>query len=247
MRHDVVAMEHYVATDQRPLDKCLADVAECDIYVGVFAWRYGYVPATGNPAGKSITELEYRQAQKLGKPCLIFLVDEMASWPDEFKDTVSGENDGGRRIEALREELGREYLVSFFNSAEELATLVVTAVYHQEPRGRVPLQRPLRPVHFTDRKRELEQLLLDLQPGRVVTLCGPGGIGKTALAAEAIWQLAPGNEPPDRFPDGVIFHSFYNQPAAKLALENIARAFGEEPQPTPQDAAKPVFDTLTIE
>ena len=35
--HDAVAMEDYVATDQRPLAKCLADVAACDVYVGVFA------------------------------------------------------------------------------------------------------------------------------------------------------------------------------------------------------------------
>jgi Domain of unknown function (DUF4062) len=30
----VVAMEDYVATDQRPLDRCLADVAASDLYVG---------------------------------------------------------------------------------------------------------------------------------------------------------------------------------------------------------------------
>ena len=29
----VDAMEDYVAADQRPLDKCLADVAACDVYV----------------------------------------------------------------------------------------------------------------------------------------------------------------------------------------------------------------------
>jgi hypothetical protein len=42
--HDVVAMEDYVAADQRPLDKCLADVAACDLYLGIFAHRYGYIP-----------------------------------------------------------------------------------------------------------------------------------------------------------------------------------------------------------
>ena len=47
--HDVIAMEDYVATDQRPLDKCLQDVASCDLYVGIFAWRYGYIPAKDNP------------------------------------------------------------------------------------------------------------------------------------------------------------------------------------------------------
>ncbi len=32
-----------------------------------------------------------------------------------------------------------------------------------------------------------------LQPGKVVSLIGPGGIGKTAVAAEAIWRIAPDN------------------------------------------------------
>ncbi len=35
----VVAMEDYVAQDQRPLQKCLDDVASCDIYIEIFAWR----------------------------------------------------------------------------------------------------------------------------------------------------------------------------------------------------------------
>ena len=44
MRYDTVAMEYYVATDKRPVEKCMADVAKSDIYVGIFAWRYGYIP-----------------------------------------------------------------------------------------------------------------------------------------------------------------------------------------------------------
>ena len=39
------------------------------------------------------------------------------------------------------------------------------------------LQRPPRVEHFTDRKDELVQLLTELTPGNVATLCGPGGIG----------------------------------------------------------------------
>jgi tetratricopeptide (TPR) repeat protein len=74
-----------------------------------------------------------------------------------------------------------------------------------------------------------------------MTLCGPGGIGKTALAAEAIWTLAPAGDPPERFPDGIISHTFYNQPQAALALEAIARAYGEEPRPNPAAAARRVL------
>lgn len=113
------------------------------------------------------------------------------------------------------------------------------SVVVEAPKPRIPLHCPARAEHFTDRETELAQLLADLQPSRVVTLCGPGGIGKSALAAEAVWQLAPGNDPPDRFPDGIIFHNFYNQPEANLALEHIARSFGEElGQGSRRDAAR---------
>jgi hypothetical protein len=74
MGHVPIAMEDYVAEGARPVDRCLDDVARCDAFVGVLAWRYGYAPeATAFPAGlsppvgavagvTSITELEYRQA-----------------------------------------------------------------------------------------------------------------------------------------------------------------------------------------
>ncbi len=103
---------------------------------------------------------------------------------------------------------------------------------------RVPLMRPPRAAYFTGREAALARLLDDLQPGRIITLCGPGGIGKTALAAEAVWTLAPGREPPARFPDGVVFHNFYQEPASALAFEAVARAYGEELRPTPYDAAR---------
>ena len=109
---------------------------------------------------------------------------------------------------------------------------------------RPPLQRPPRAEHFQDRKAELAQLLDDLQPGNVVTICGPGGMGKTALAAEAVWTLAPDDEMPDRFPDGIFFHSFYNQPQAELALEQIALSFGEDPRSSVQAAAQRALSGL---
>src|SRR3974390_692345 len=78
LHHDVIAMEDYVATDQRPLDKCLQDVANSDLYVGIFAFRYGYIPDHGNPSQKSITELEYRKAGEVGLPRLVFLLKDGA-------------------------------------------------------------------------------------------------------------------------------------------------------------------------
>ena len=119
MQHDVIAMEDYVAADQRPLDKCLADVAACDIYVGIFAWRYGYVPPNQE---RSITELEFRQAQQSKKPCLLFLLHEEAPWPRQLLDRNLDP------IEGLRAELARDYMVSFFRTPDDLAAAVSVSV-----------------------------------------------------------------------------------------------------------------------
>src|SRR5438105_3839182 len=72
----VIAMEHYVASDQRPLARCEADVRACDLYVGIVAWRYGFIPAGQD---RSITELEYRAALDQSVPVLLFLADEQAA------------------------------------------------------------------------------------------------------------------------------------------------------------------------
>ncbi|HEX9133065.1 MAG TPA: tetratricopeptide repeat protein, partial [Ktedonobacteraceae bacterium] len=126
-----------------------------------------------------------------------------------------------------------------------IANNVVSGIqinYHSssEPSQKImpPLQHPPQVEHFVDREWERAKFLADLKPGRVVAICGPGGMGKTALVAEILWTLAPGDIPPEDFPDGIFFYSFYGQPNAVIALEQIARTFGEEPLPTPALAAQ---------
>ena len=126
--HQVVAMEHYVAADDRPLDKCLADVARCNLYVGIFAFKYGFVPTKGNPEGRSITELEYLEAGRQGKSRLIFLVADDAPWKRSLMDEVTGENEAGARIRALRKELGGEHTLSSFETVDQLDSLATAAV-----------------------------------------------------------------------------------------------------------------------
>ena len=128
LRHDVVSMEDYVASDAYPLHKCLADVAACEVYVGLLGWRYGYIPDKDNPTRLSITELEYRKAGEAGLPRLLFLADPAATWPDESRDTHTGEGYAGKRIADFRTELGSETLVSFFRTPDHLAGLVSVAV-----------------------------------------------------------------------------------------------------------------------
>ncbi|MEW6380472.1 MAG: tetratricopeptide repeat protein, partial [bacterium] len=100
-----------------------------------------------------------------------------------------------------------------------------------------PLQRPRPADYFLGREAQINKILPRLQPGSIITICAPGGIGKTALAAEILKRMISDNKPPERFEDGVVFYSFYGQPDTNKALEAIARAFGYEPKPNPADAA----------
>lgn len=128
LQHEVIAMEDYVAADKRPLQKCLEDVRRCDVYIGIFAWRYGFMPKKDNPKERSITELEYREADKQKKPCLVFMLKDDAPWNAALKDAHTGDNEAGARIKALRNELMDERLVGLFETPDDLALNVVTAV-----------------------------------------------------------------------------------------------------------------------
>jgi hypothetical protein len=123
--HTVIGMEDYAAYDERPRDKCVADVVRSDLYVGLFAWRYGFVPKDNNPFGTSITQLEY-QAAADGKR-LVFLLSKDAPWPPAHIDAFAAE-DQGRRMREFREQLVLVHGTNFFVTPDELAGKVLAAV-----------------------------------------------------------------------------------------------------------------------
>jgi hypothetical protein len=212
MRYDVIAMEDYLAADERPLDKCLADVTSCDSYVGIFAWRYGYIPPGRE---RSITELEYRHAGQHEISRFIFLLDRDAPWPPGNIDRgVSLE-----RLESLREELQKNHTVQYFKDPNDLAASVA-ATFAGESKKRLDAnmenyrarkigrdeqyegrleQKPQRVVNvcpldvenFKGRRRELNELndYLSEEGVHLVSIIGRGGMGKTALACYVLGEL----------------------------------------------------------
>ena len=193
LRHDVVAMEDYVAADKRPLDQCLQDVRSADVYVGIFAWRYGYIPTEDNPERKSITELELREAERLGKPRLIFVLKNTAPWPPSMMDATTGDNERGVRINKLRDMLQQERLAGMFETADELAVKVVSALYRWQiesssaatPAGAHPVAEAGGPATA----REGHSLLW--VPGsrlRVRFLNGPSLLHRRVLRLAGIWS-----------------------------------------------------------
>jgi hypothetical protein len=129
--HVDAAMEYYVAEDARPLDRCLRDARSCDLYVGLFARRYGFC-STGHV--RSITELEFRGAKESGVVCLCFLLAEDAAWPDEYIEHGSGAD----KLAALRAELCDRFLSGFFATPDELAAIASAAIVRNLELGRTP-------------------------------------------------------------------------------------------------------------
>ena len=101
---------------------CQGDVAKCDTYVGVFAWRYGYVPkGKSNPKRVSVTELEYATAIRKKIPALLFLLKDDAKWPYDLKDKNL------KRIRKVRSRL-KSRCAAYFADGKELALEVLAAL-----------------------------------------------------------------------------------------------------------------------
>ena len=93
---------------------------------------------------------------------------------------------------------------------------------------------PAEPNSFVGRARDLTELALLLGEARALTLCGPGGIGKTRLALRLAGELLPG------FPDGAWLAELADTSDPAMVVRRLAATLGirEEPE-------LPVEETLT--
>jgi len=81
---NTLGMEGFGARTAKPLETCIKEVLDADIYLGIIAVRYGSVDPT---TGKSFTQLEYDAAYEAGKQVLIYLLDDHAGTvPPKFID-----------------------------------------------------------------------------------------------------------------------------------------------------------------
>ncbi len=83
-----------------------------------------------------------------------------------------------------------------------------------------PLPRPLTALIARERDLALVASQLNDPSVRLLTLTGPGGVGKTRLAIAAAAQSAPA------FPDGIVFVDLSQLGDSELVLDTIAGAFG---------------------
>ena len=114
----VRGMEYFGSKPGNPKDECLRVVASCRLYIGIFAMRYGSVETE---TGKSMTQLELEEAVRLKLPILIYMLDE-GKQPLLPKYVDTGHS--AERLKALKEDLKRKFVVSFFTTPEDLAKRV---------------------------------------------------------------------------------------------------------------------------
>lgn len=134
-----MSIEESLSNERRPLDRRYMSIIGCNIYILIVAWRYGHIPLESNPNKLSITELEYRYAQKLGKPCLVFLLKPETPWPSFLNDATSIEGgDNGNRIQAFRDILMEENGTEFFDTADNLSKNVLEAMQRWKQASTTP-------------------------------------------------------------------------------------------------------------
>jgi predicted ATPase len=172
------------ARPHAPRDLYSAYVGQSDVFVGIYWQSYGWIAPDTTISG---IEDEFELGQ--GKPMLLYVKEPAPDRADGLSKLI-------RRIEEEAESAYRT-----FTTAKELRGLLtddlahlLTERFHAHASPREELSAlPARTTSFVGRDRELAEILslLDRSDVRLVTLTGPGGIGKTTLALEAARRRAP--------------------------------------------------------
>jgi predicted ATPase len=191
-----------------PRDLYRAYLRQSDIFVGIYAESYGWVAP-----GMEVSGLEDEYRLSADMPRLIYV-----------KETGRRE----RRLASFLEAIEAEGVVSYrhFKDADELASLVADdlALLLTERFVSPPAASPVAPlpalrwplVNRTEELQVVTGLLRQAEVG-LVTLTGPGGVGKTTLA------LAAANAAVGQFADGAAFVSLETLTDISLIRATVAQ------------------------
>ena len=116
-----VRMEVFGARTAAATTASLEEVEECDIFVGIYAHRYGCVPPGSTT---SITRMEFERARQLNKPMFCYVVDQDHSWPPRHIE----EEPGRTLLVEFKKELATGSLPEPFTTPEDLAFKVAAAL-----------------------------------------------------------------------------------------------------------------------
>lgn len=127
-------MEYGSALSIDVVESSLRMVRDSAAYIGLVSHRYGQIPvcAVRNPDGKSITELEFDEAQRLARPILLFIMGEEH---DVKRNQIENDPKKQKKLDAFRARAKRiatdsavERVYAVFESLEDFKEKIGPAV-----------------------------------------------------------------------------------------------------------------------
>ena len=206
-----------------PQELYRAYLDQSDIFIGLYWQRYGWVGP-----GMDISGLQDEFELSRPLPRLLYVKTPA---PDrdprlsELLDRIKSEAADSYRTFGTSRELGRlvrdDLAVVLSEAFASAGTTVSTS---PEDRGRALRSLPVDTTSLIGREEAIEDVagLIELPETRLVTLTGPGGIGKTRLA------VAVGERLDDRYPSGAVFVPLASVAKPELVLVSIASAVGAD-------------------
>lgn len=132
MLHFPVGMEMFNAADEEQWEIIQETIDSSDYYVLILGQRYG---SEISDAGISYTEKEFRYAREKKIPTLVFIIDDCVPLKKEFIET---DPEKQAKLDAFKEEAKQNRLVKWWKNEEELARLVMAALYQEFARKKRP-------------------------------------------------------------------------------------------------------------
>jgi len=205
-----------------PRDLYRSYLRQSQIFIGIYWQSYGWVAP-----GEEISGLEDEYRLAAGQPQLLYVKTPAPDREPRLTALLARIRDsGGLSYQHFADAAELEQLVE-----NDLAVLLSERFTAPAPAGAPapPVARPqhplpVNPTSLLGRDHDIGQVTALLeQPGvRLVTLTGPGGVGKTRLA------VAVGERLPGQFPAGTVFVPLDTVTDPDLVLTAIGRAAGAD-------------------
>jgi len=112
---NVRGMERFGARKENPLQTCLAEVEQSDIFVGIISYRLGSIDKASS---KSFTQLEYEKALELKKEIFIYLIDDKNG---KVAPTYVDFGENHEKLESFKSILKERHTIDTFTDETDLA------------------------------------------------------------------------------------------------------------------------------